>query len=530
MTDQPTESTSETANPEGPADDVASETVQSDEKSTDGSQDAESQSSSESTATDAEPTGSVAKSPIRIGSQRDPISKALSPSKPKAVRVAATTPIGIVKEGQVGGASEAATEPSTEELAAVEEMHTELSNEDLDKEIEAALGGMSLDDIIAKEDGTSQEELEIDSRVKATVIRVHADDIFFGLKGRYEGVAAKRQFLKVPELGDMLEVVVTKFNSDDGLYEVSVPGASVQVADWSDLEEGTIVEARITGSNTGGLECSVNNIRGFIPASQIDIVRVENLGDYVNSKLQCVVTEANPDRRNLVLSHRAIIEREREKTKAEKLQTLQVGALVDGVVTKLMDFGAFVDIGGVEGLVHISKMSWSRVEHPKEIFTEGQQIQVKIEKIDPASGKIGLSYRDTMEHPWMRISDKYAINTDVEGVVSRIAQFGAFVRLEPGIEGLVHISEIAHHRVQAVKNYLKEGDKVTVKILSIDPDAQKMALSIKATEAAPVKVEKGQTDEEIADTPRPLAVPARNKPLKGGTNRDAGGDQFGLKW
>ena len=153
------------------------------------------------------------------------------------------------------------------------------------------------------------------------------------------------------------------------------------IGDWSDLSEGAIVDARVTGSNTGGLEVSVNNIRGFIPASQIEIFRVENFGEYTNKKLTCVVTEINPQKKKLVLSHRAITERENEAKRAELLKTLEVGQLRDGTVTKLMDFGAFVDLGGVEGLIHISKLSWDRVTHPKEILKEGESVKVKIERI-----------------------------------------------------------------------------------------------------------------------------------------------------
>jgi small subunit ribosomal protein S1 len=398
----------------------------------------------------------------------------------------------------------------------------------LDAELEAALEDLQMDSLMGTEQ--PEAELEIDSRLKALVTRVHHENVFFSLKGRYEGIASKRQFKTPPEEGAMLEVVITGFKEDEGLYEVTVPGASVAVGDWSDLVEGAIIEARVTGSNTGGLELNVNNIRGFMPASQIDIVRVENFGDYVNQKLQCVVAEVNEGRKKLVLSRRAILEREKNEKKKELLATLATGQSLEGIVTKLMDFGAFVDVGGVEGLVHVSKMSWDRVGHPSEVLQPGQKITVKVEKINPETGKISLSYRDTLENPWSRIDEKYPAGSVVSGTVSRLAQFGAFVKLEPGVEGLVHISELAHHRVIAVKNVLNQGDMVQVKVLSVDPQAQKIGLSLKATQAKPEKPDTKAETEEAAEPIREAAIKKRDEPLKGGRDKGSGGEQFGLNW
>ena len=397
----------------------------------------------------------------------------------------------------------------------------------VDQEVDQLLGDVSMEDLMAGQ--SVDDELELESRVKATVNKVHNENVFFNLKGRFEGVASSKLFKSPPEPGTMLDVIVKSYNRDDGLYEVAIPGASVDVADWSDLNEGAIVEVRITGSNTGGLECVINNIRGFIPASQIEIFRVDNLNDYINRKLQCIVTEVNPKRKKLVLSHRAIAEREKDELRQKLLETLEKGQTHDGTVTKLMDFGAFVDIGGVEGLVHVSKLSWDRVAHPKDVLKEGEKITVKIEKINQQTGKISLSYRDTQEHPWKDVDQKYPLNSTVSGTVSKLAQFGAFVKLEPGVEGLVHISEIAHHRVMAVKNHLNVGDEVEAKIVSVDPQAQKIGLSIKALVAKPDKPEQ-QKEKEIDEPLRESAVPKSNQPLKGGTQRKTGGEDFGLKW
>lgn len=464
---------------------------------------------------------------ILIGSQRDEADPQMGT---KAIREASLRPEQVATAIQGKENSPALGDPTTRSsddkvAASIPEENT-LS--EVDAELEAALEDLQMDSLMGEQQPVS--ELETDERIRALVTRVHNDNVFFSLKGRFEGITSMRQFKEPPEEGAMLDVIVNGFKEDEGLYEVSIPGSSVSVADWSDLVEGATIEAKVTGSNTGGLELNVNSIRAFMPASQIDVVRVENFGDYVNKKLQCIVTEVNEGRKRLVLSRRAILERENQEKKQELLGSLAVGQTLEGIVTKLMDFGAFVDIGGAEGLVHVSKMSWDRVSHPSEVLEAGQQVQVKVEKISPSDGKISLSYRDTLENPWKNIDQKYPMGAVVDGTVSRIAQFGAFVKLEPGVEGLVHISELAHHRVIAVKNVVKQGDGVQVKVLTVDPQAQKIGLSLKATQAKPEKAE-NKKDAEEADTPiREAAVKKRSEPLKGGRDKGSGGEQFGLNW
>ncbi len=323
-----------------------------------------------------------------------------------------------------------------------------------------------------------------------------------------------------------LEVVPIRFLADDSLYELNVPGASIQVQDWSDLTEGVVVDARITGHNKGGLECEVHRIRGFMPISQISLYRVENLEPYVGQTLPCVVTEADPDRRNLVLSHRAVLERQQQESREKLLRELEVGQVREGTVRRLQKFGAFVDIGGIDGLVHISQLSWDRITDPHEVLQEGQRIKVRVDKVDPASGKISLSYRDLLEQPWEGADAKFPVGAVLEGTVTKIMDFGAFVRVAAGVEGLVHISELAHQRVHRVNAVVSEGQTVQVKVLSVDPAAQKLGLSIKAVQRAAPEPE----GEEEADETLPPPAPQPQKPLKGGLNRGSGGDQFGLNW
>ncbi|RMF40281.1 MAG: S1 RNA-binding domain-containing protein, partial [Planctomycetota bacterium] len=311
---------------------------------------------------------------------------------------------------------------------------------ELEDEIDSAIQGADLDTLLIGDDLLQiAGSLEEGQRVRGQVVKVDDEFAFVALGGPHEGMVSLLQFENPPEVGAQIDVIIRGYLASDGMYELSIPGSAVDLTAWSDLQEGTVVEATVTAANSGGLECTVGNIRGFIPLSQISEYRVENPADFVGQKLLCVVTEANPRRGNLVLSHRAVLERERQAKREERLALLEVGQAVDGVVRKILDFGAFVDIGGVDGLLHISQLAWERVQHPSEILEEGQKIKVRVEKIDPQTGKISLSYRSLQEHPWEGIEQRFPAGSIHRGTVTRIAEFGAFVRLATGVEGLVHI-------------------------------------------------------------------------------------------
>lgn len=464
----------------------------------------------------------------------------------RALKIAA---IGSRKEGNAGPARPAlagaihetatADEPpadysiSTSQLkpgpAIVPSKRGKLS-EDLEKEIEDALGGMSLDDVLSA-DAKKPLAQGADNKNHGTIVRVDRDMVFVVMGGRNEGMIPLMEFKTPPTVGQHIDVVVRKFNNEDGIYELGLPGAATSVDNWEELEVGSVVDAKVTGANTGGLEVTVNSMKGFIPISQIAMYRVENIGEFVGQRLQCIVMEANAARKKLVLSRRSLLEREKEESKAHQMKTLEVGQVKEGLVRKIMDFGAFVDMDGLEGLIHISQMSWDRIKHPSEVLKEGQKVQVKIEKIDAANGKIGLSYRELTEHPWKSIGEQFHTGQVVKGVVTRTAEFGAFVKIAPGIEGLIHVSELAHNRVFQVTNYAKEGQEVEVKILAIDPAAQKMSLSLKATIAPPPgKEPKKAATEEVDEVKREAIIPKRQAPLKGGTKGQKGGEKFGLNW
>ncbi len=405
---------------------------------------------------------------------------------------------------------------------------------ELEQELEAALGGESLDSLIetssAKVDST---ELAPDTRVTATVAKLHREDIFVELGGRNQGVLPLKQFEgeTAPEVGAQVEVVVARFDADQGLYEVSLPTAAVSIGNWDDVEEGQIIDVTITGSNKGGLECQVSGIRGFIPLGQVSIFRVENPEEYVGQKLSCVITEAKRSRKNLVLSHRALMERERKEQREKTLAELAPGQLREGVVRNLQDFGAFVDLGGVDGLVHVSQLSWERIAHPKDVLSVGQTIKVRVEKVNQESGKISLAYCDLGASPWEDAPSKYPVGATVKGTVSKLMQFGAFVKLEPGVEGLIHISELGHGRVQRTGDVVSEGQEVEVKVLSVDTKAQRIGLSLKALMPAPEKAERRPRGEKLpTEFDQPRKSKESDKNLKGGISGPSGGEHFGLKW
>ncbi|WP_146408727.1 S1 RNA-binding domain-containing protein [Allorhodopirellula heiligendammensis] len=406
-------------------------------------------------------------------------------------------------------------------------------SDDLQAELDASLADSDLDSFYGGTAGLPDRRgsLEEGARVQATVLKIKEDTVFVSLGGPDEGTVPFEQFTEAePAPGSVVEVLVRGFSREDGLYSCTLPGSAIEVSDWDDIDEGSVVEALVTGHNTGGLECQVGSIKAFMPISQVTEYRVEDLSEFVDQKMVCLVNEANARRGNLVISRRAILERERESKRQEQLEKIEAGDILEGIVRSVRDFGAFVDLGGLDGLIHVSKLSWDRVKHPSDVIKEGQKVKVKVDKIDKQTGKIGLSYRDLLENPWDTAESEFAVGSLHSGTVTKTADFGCFVRLAAGVEGLVHISELANHRVSKVSSVVNAGDTVEVKILSFDRDAQKIGLSIKAALAANEPVAT-KAEEEVDEPPRDVAIqPQHSGPLKGGNNRDTGGERFGLRW
>jgi ribosomal protein S1 len=413
-------------------------------------------------------------------------------------------------------------------------------DEDLEADFAAAIEGVAIDDLLEAQAAIKAEApLEPGSRISGTVLAIGADTAFIDLGGRRQGALKLAGFLDrgedLPEVGAVVELTVGGRNEEDGLYEVAPANRAVAVEDWSQLEAGMVIEARVTAANKGGLECEVAGLRGFMPASLVSTWRVENLEEMVGQTLESLVTEIVPAARRLVLSRRAVIEKLAAEAKTKMLETLEPGAEFDGIVRSVREFGAFVDIGnGVEGLVHVSELSWDRVANPADVLQQGQKIRVIVKKVDYETGKIGLSARDTIESPWKQAAAKYHVGATVRGTVSRLAQFGAFVKLEPGVEGLVHISELATRHIRSPADVVREGESVECRVMAIDPDGQRLSLSIKALAPPPAAVSKQaaeQPEPEAAEPEAPAQPPKkRTTPLKGGVGGHSDGARFGLRW
>ncbi len=432
--------------------------------------------------------------------------------------------------GSSSGGVDKTPKPRTSARVAVPNRRMGLSD-DLQAELDAELAAADVEAMLSGSAGMSdrKEPLSEGARVAGQILKVDADHAYVALGGPDEGMVPLEQFAEEPVVGAQIEVLVRAFAPADGLYLLGLPGAAIDVSAWEDIDEGSVVEAVITGHNAGGLECKVGNMKGFIPMGQIAEHRVEDASEFVDQRFLCVVTESNERRGNLVLSRRAITEREREEKRKEQLENIEPGQTMEGIVRSVKDFGAFVDLGGLDGLIHISKLSWDRVGHPSEVLQVGQKVQVQIDKVDKETGKIGLSYRDLQENPWDTAEAEFATGSVHTGTVTRIANFGCFVRLGAGVEGLVHISEVASHRVSRIDAFVSEGQEVEVKVLSFDRAAQKIGLSIKQANAAPVETD--SKPEEIDEPQRDVAIqPTHVGPLKGGNNTDTGGDKFGLRW
>jgi small subunit ribosomal protein S1 len=404
-------------------------------------------------------------------------------------------------------------------------------DDDLERQLEEAMGGFSDKDLFAEAPPQARRAKPGDNAPKkGRVFRVHGQDVFIDLPGgRTQGVLPLLQFPEgVPPLGTEVDVHVEGFDNANGVLLLSRKGAAIE-ADWSSVAVGQTVEARVTATNKGGLSVDVNGIRGFLPISQVDLYRVDNPEQFINQRLLCLVTEVDKEERNLVLSRRALLEKEREENRERLWQELAVGQVREGIVRSVREFGAFVDLGGLDGLVHVSELSWQRVQDAGTLVQVGQKVKVVVLKIDAETRKIGLGMKQLLASPWDNVADKYAPGRTVTGKVTRLMEFGAFVELEPGIEGLIHISELAPQRVRRVADVVQPGGEVEVKVLGVDAAQKRISLSLKAAlakeEPPAVEPEAAPEPEEEPEVPAKPARP-RTTPLRGGIG--SGGPLFHL--
>lgn len=330
--------------------------------------------------------------------------------------------------------------------------------------------------------------------VKGTVVQITEDEVCVNIGYKSDGLIKREDLVdENVQMGDEIEVEVVKVNDGEGNVVLSQRNIVNRKA-FAELVEKYNNNEYVEGVGKevvkGGLICTVNGIRAFVPASQIANRYVEKLNEFVGQTLKLKIIEMDEQKRRIVASRRAVVREEAAAKKAEAWAKLAEGEVVHGVVRRLTDFGAFVDLGGVDGLIHVTDLSWAHVKHPSEIVAPDQEVDVKILSLDTERERIQLGLKQLQPKPWDVAPEKYPAGAVVVGKVVRITTFGAFVELEPGIDGLVHISQCAATRIQKVEDAVNVGDEVTVKVLNIDPEAKRISLSIRALlepEVAPVE-------------------------------------------
>ncbi len=355
--------------------------------------------------------------------------------------------------------------------------------------------------------------------VEGIIVAIGDNEIIIDIGGKSEGIVPGQdlsrldeEFLNSLNVGDEIVAYVLQPEGREGHTVLSLSRAQV-ARDWRRMEElkesGETISAPVVESNRGGVVVRVGQLRGFVPASQLErrtgAPQTESPEDRFNhlqgEQLSLKVLEVDRKRRRLILSERAAMREQREKERQRLLEELREGEVRHGRVTSITNFGAFVDLGGIDGLIHISELAWRHVKHPSEVLKVGDEVDVYVLSVDREKGRVGLSLRRLQPKPWETVLDRYAIGQVVEGTVTKITPFGAFVRLEDGIEGLIHISELADRRVEHPREVVKEGETVRVRILRIDPEAKRMGLSLKqAAEEAYVEVDWDIADEDEEDT------------------------------
>jgi small subunit ribosomal protein S1 len=345
--------------------------------------------------------------------------------------------------------------------------------------------------IVPNYDATLQPFEEGDV-VTGKVVRIDKDEVLVDIGYKSEGVIPANELSirksvdpkDEVEMGEEVDALVLTKEDQDGRLILSKKRARFEKA-WRRIEaaaeSGEPVDGTVIEVVKGGLIIDLG-VRGFLPASLVDIRRVPNLDEYLSQTIECRVIELNRSRNNVVLSRRAVLEEQRREDRERILDRLQPGMIVDGTISNIVDFGAFVDLDGIDGLIHISELSWSHVNHPSEILNIGDTVNVKVLDIDRDRQRISLGLKQTQEDPWQRVVDTYNVGDELEGKVTKVVTFGAFVEILDGVEGLVHISELAQHHVENPREIIQPGDEVKVKILEIDSERRRLSLSIKRVE------------------------------------------------
>ncbi|MBU4399236.1 MAG: 30S ribosomal protein S1, partial [Planctomycetes bacterium] len=369
----------------------------------------------------------------------------------------------------------------------------DLTEEEWQQELNEALEGEPAEEI-----AWTTQEMELNRIVEGTVLRVEGDVVLVDVGYKSEGIIFHNEWdegEKLPEPGTKVKVLIEDVEDIHGLVDDSRGMITLskrkaeKIEAWmkvmETVREGDVVTGVATRKIKGGLLVDIG-VNVFLPASQVDVRRPADIGDYLGRTIQCLVLKIDDARRNIVVSRRALIEAERAEKKAQLLANIEVGQRRKGVVKNIADFGAFVDLGGIDGLLHITDMSWGRINHPSEVVSIDQELEVQILHIDHEKEKIALGLKQRMPSPWENVEEKYAIDSRIKGKVVNVMSYGAFVKLEEGIEGLVHISEMSWtRRISHPSEMVQPEDEIEVVVLNINKDKQEISLGMKQTQENP---------------------------------------------
>lgn len=368
---------------------------------------------------------------------------------------------------------------------------TETNDVNLDE-----LDGAALMEAFLSDPSHGYKTLKYGDVIEGTIMHVDRDEILVDIGSKAEGIVPSKEYSSLTseekealQVGDTLLVFVVQAENNEGHPVVSIDRAK-QEKSWRKLQEiheaNDVIEAEVVNYNKGGLLVNLDGVRGFVPASQVSEIRggdesskQADMARLIGTKLPLKVIEINRHRNRLILSERQAVQERRDAMKESLIQELTEGEVRTGRVSSICDFGAFVDIGGADGLVHLSELSWSRVRHPNELLKIGQEVQVYVLGINPTEKKIALSIKRTQAEPWSRVENSYEVGQLVRGTVTQLANFGAFARIEDGIEGLIHVSELADERIQHPKQVVQEGQDLILRIIRIDPQRRRMGLSLR---------------------------------------------------
>ncbi|HKH12730.1 MAG TPA: 30S ribosomal protein S1 [Rubrobacter sp.] len=325
--------------------------------------------------------------------------------------------------------------------------------------------------------------------VEGEVVRIDRDEVLVDIGYKSEGLVPSNELTirkgadphDVVDLGQRLEALVLQKEDADGRLILSAKRAAFERA-WNRIEESyneqRTVEGPVIEVVKGGLILDIG-LRGFLPASLVDIRRVRNLESFLGQKLECKVIELNRSRNNVVLSRRAVLEEERKEEREKILTSLEEGQIIKGTVSNLVDFGAFVDLEGIDGLIHISELSWQHVDHPSEVVEVGEEVEVKVLEVDRDRERISLGLKQTRKDPWQEIVEQVNVGEQIQGRVTKLVSFGAFVEVAEGVEGLIHISELAEHHVETPDEIVRSGDEVDARIIDVDAKRRRLSLSLR---------------------------------------------------